>query len=144
MEATRESVEENDDGESDDDNNADDIVGDDWIDGLGKRMAKEPLRRSGLLDLHVVNSVATCILALRISIAARNVEEDDAKSWIDVGRVTYHRGHDLTPTYVSLSKDGCVAISGAKDGSLLMWDMESGKKMSLLPASPRGDDGNRR
>jgi hypothetical protein len=42
------------------------------IDGLGKRMAKERLRRSGLLDLHVVDSVATCILALRISITASN------------------------------------------------------------------------
>ena len=44
----------------------------------------------------------------------------------------------------SLSKDGRVAFRGAKDGSLLMWDMESGKKTSLLTASSRGDDGNRR
>jgi hypothetical protein len=69
------------------------MVGNDRIDGLGKRMAKERLRRSGLLDLHVVYSVATSILALRISIAASNAEEDDAKLWIDVGQVTYHRGH---------------------------------------------------
>lgn len=146
MEATRESDEENDDddGETDDDDSADDIVGDDRIDGLGKRMAKERLRRSGLLDLHVADSVATGILASRISIAASNAEEDDAKSWIDAGRVTYHRGHDLTPTCVSLSKDGRVAFSGSKDGSLLMWDIETGKKTLLLPASLRGDNGNRR
>ena len=141
MEATRES---DDDGDSDDGDNADDIVGDDRIDGLGKRMAKERLRRSGLLDLHIADSVATGILASRISIAASKAEEDDAKSWIDAGRVSYHRGHDLTPTCVSLSKDGRFAFSGSKDGSLLMWDIESGKKTSLLPASSRGDDGNKR
>jgi len=55
MEATRESDdEESDDGDSDDGDNADDIVGDDRIDGLGKRMAKERLRRSGLLNLHIL------------------------------------------------------------------------------------------
>ena len=60
MEATRESDEENVNGKSDDDNDsADDIVGDDSIDGLGKRMAKERLRRSGLCDLHVADSIAT-------------------------------------------------------------------------------------
>ena len=51
----------------------------------------------------------------------------------------------MSNAYVcSLSKDGRVAFRGAKDGSLLMWDMESGKKTSLLTASSRGDDGNRR
>jgi ribosomal RNA-processing protein 9 len=45
----------------------------------------------------------------------------------------------------SLSKDGRVAFRGAKDGSLLMWDMESGKKENVVAtASSRGDDGNRR
>ena len=43
-----------DDGDSDDGDNADYIVGGDCIDGLGKRMAKERLRRSGLLNLHIL------------------------------------------------------------------------------------------
>ena len=116
MEATRESDdEESDDGDSDDGDNADDIVGDDRIDGLGKRMAKERLRRSGLLDLHIADSVATGILASRISIAASKAEEDDAKSWIDAGRVSYHRGHDLTPTCVLVS---LIRATATKTGLL--------------------------
>jgi WD40 repeat protein len=51
------------------------------------------------------------------------------------GRVTYCRGHDLTPTCVALQQTtGEKAISGSKDHSVMLWDVETGQKiMQLCP-----------
>lgn len=42
------------------------------------------------------------------------------------------RGHDLTPTCVSLHKSGTVAYSGSKDNSVIAWDIEHAKKCSTI------------
>jgi ribosomal RNA-processing protein 9 len=173
MEANRESSsseEEEEDGEQSDGGEGGDGTAEE--DGIGRRVAEERLRRSGLLELRVADSVASGIRASRLQVAAigedgtaaRRAPDDDAereaRSWLDAGVVSYRRGcHDLPPTCVSLSRDGRYAFSGSKDGSLVMWDLaedadEAGgggargpsTTTTLLRAIGRGDggDGNRR
>eukprot|EP00903_Cladosiphon_okamuranus_P013170 g12283.t1 len=43
------------------------------------------------------------------------------------------RGHKLTPTCVVLSPDDSTAFSGSKDNSILRWDVETGKRTTMLP-----------
>jgi ribosomal RNA-processing protein 9 len=66
-----------------------------------------------------------------------------AHSWLHTSVVLYHRGHDLTLTCVSLSKDGRVAYSASKDGSLYSWDVEGGGTRTSTFLSPlrRGGSG---
>ncbi|KAL7441605.1 hypothetical protein ACHAXH_010038 [Discostella pseudostelligera] len=153
--------------ESDDDDDGDESgkEGDDddrqrpVVDKVGKRIAKERLRKSGLLQTHIANSVLEGVQSTRADIARKigidpasqawmGGEAGDgtsaelyAKAWLDAKVVTYHRGHDLTPTCVALSQDGHTAFSGAKDGSLIMWNVQGGgKKVScILPVVKRGN-----
>lgn len=158
MEAQQSSSEdgESDSGEEDD--------GSDDGDKVGRRIAKERLRKSGLLQSYIADSIAEGVQSIRANIASKiGVDaaseawmggatgdgasaEKYAKSWLDEKYVTYHRGHDLTPTSVALSHDGHTAYSGAKDGSLIQWNVQEGRKMaSILPVVKQyGDnDGNR-
>ncbi len=132
------------------------------VDKVGKRIAKERLRKSGLLQTHIANSVLEGVQSIRADIARKigidaasqawmGGEAGDngasferyAKSWLDAKVVTYHRGHDLTPTCVSLSQDGHTAFSGAKDGSLMMWNVQEGRKIScILPVGKHANESN--
>lgn len=47
--------------------------------------------------------------------------------------VRHMRGHKLTPTCVVLSPDDTTAFSGSKDNSVLRWDVETGKRVAMLP-----------
>lgn len=163
MEAQESSSE---DGSGDDDDESDD----DDDDGarssskgnkVAKRIAQERLKKSGLLQSHLADSILEGIQTMRGNIASKigidaasqawmggeagegASAESYAKSWLDAKYVTYHRGHDLTPTSVSLSQDGHTAYSGAKDGSLIMWNVEEGRKIScVLPAVKHGSNNN--
>eukprot|EP00571_Detonula_confervacea_P005383 CAMPEP_0172314788 /NCGR_PEP_ID=MMETSP1058-20130122/23336_1 /TAXON_ID=83371 /ORGANISM="Detonula confervacea, Strain CCMP 353" /LENGTH=538 /DNA_ID=CAMNT_0013028735 /DNA_START=94 /DNA_END=1710 /DNA_ORIENTATION=- len=148
---------EEDDAESDDEDGADRSSS--TKEKVGKRIAQERLRKSGLLQSHLADSILEGIQTMRGNIASKigidaasqawmggeagegASAESYAKSWLDAKYVTYHRGHDLTPTCVSLSQDGHTAYSGAKDGSLIMWNVEEGRKMScVLPAVKHGSN----
>lgn len=163
------SEDDDDDGESSDRDNNDTGENDHgahrrtMVDKVGKRIARERLRKSGLLQTHIADAVLEGVRSTRADIAGKfgivaasqqpwmmkaGEEGDDgaataaeiqAKAWLDAKVVTYHRGHDLTPTCVSLSHDGHTAFSGAKDGSLIMWNVqEEGKKISsIVPAVDR-------
>mmetsp|Transcript_36191 Transcript_36191/g.76064 ORF Transcript_36191/g.76064 Transcript_36191/m.76064 type:complete len:539 (+) Transcript_36191:153-1769(+) len=152
MEAQQSSSEDESDSDDDDGSTGDKV---------GKRIAKERLRKSGLLQSYIADSVMEGIQTMRGKVAAKTgIEapsqawmggeagdgasaEDYAKSWLDAKYVTYHRGHDLTPTSVALSQDGHTAFSGAKDGSLVMWNVDEGRKMSsVLPAVKHGGETN--
>jgi ribosomal RNA-processing protein 9 len=125
-------------GESDSDNGASDDDEDGApVDKVGKRIAKERLRKSGLLQSRIADSVLEGIQSMQSSIADSSQDksaEACAKLWINAKYVTYLRGHDLTPTCVSLSQQGTKAFSGAKDGSVIMWNVQDGTKTTILPA----------
>ena len=141
-------------------------------DKLGKRIAKERLKKSGLLQLRIANTIQSSIQTLRSSIAkdigidaasqawldsttttsttnstndnnTQQQQQDEiySKSWLKNNYITYHRGHDLSPTSVALSNNGHVAYSGSKDGSLLMWNVEQGgrKLNTILPVVKGGN-----
>lgn len=52
------------------------------------------------------------------------------------------RGHKLSPTCVVLSSDDTTAFSGSKDNSLLRWDVETGKRTTMLPQWKRAARGS--
>ena len=134
LEAAPESDEEEDDDSSDSDDESSEE--DEGVDKVGKRIAKERLRKSGLLQSRIADSVLEGIESMTHNIANDAQDksaEDYAKSWIDARYVTYLRGHDLTPTCVALSNKGDRAFSGSKDGSVFMWNVEDGKKTTILP-----------
>lgn len=139
LEAQESSSEEGESDDSDDDDGESDDDGAP-VDKVGRRIAKERLRKSGLLQSRIADSVLEGIQSMQSSIANSTPQEDKsdaeacAKLWIDAKYVTYLRGHDLTPTCVTLSKQGTKAFSGAKDGSVIMWNVEDGKKTTILPA----------
>ncbi|CAM9572875.1 unnamed protein product [Ectocarpus fasciculatus] len=47
--------------------------------------------------------------------------------------VRHMRGHKLSPTCVVLSPDDTTAFSGSKDNSIIRWDVETGKRVTMLP-----------
>lgn len=169
MEEQQSESEDDDDDESDeDDDDNDDNDGTTTrqkkpvVDKVGKRIAKERLRKSGLLQSHIADSVLEGVQSIRADIARKigidaasqawiggeaggDYSERYAKAWLDANVVTYHRGHDLTPTCVSLSQDGHTAFSGAKDGSLIMWNVqEEGKKIAYIhPVVKHGNESNK-
>jgi len=157
------------DEEDDDSDNSDDDTNEE--DKLGKRIAKERLKKSGLLQLQIATSIQSSIQTLRSSIAkdigidaasqawlgggttstsntnTQQQQQDEiySKNWLNHKYITYHRGHDLSPTSVALSSNGHVAYSGSKDGSLLMWNVVNGgrKLNTILPVVKGGNsEGN--
>ncbi|CAM9182271.1 unnamed protein product [Ascophyllum nodosum] len=52
---------------------------------------------------------------------------------IPASTVRHMRGHKLTPTCVALSPDDASAFSGSKDNSIVRWDVETGKRFTMLP-----------
>ncbi|CAM9408927.1 unnamed protein product [Scytosiphon promiscuus] len=52
---------------------------------------------------------------------------------IATSSVRHMRGHKLTPTCVVLSPDDATAFSGSKDNSIMRWDVETGKRVAMLP-----------
>jgi len=134
---------------SDEDESGEDSEGDDnQGDKVGERLANERLRKSGLLQIQIADSVLLGVqkqrgeisktigieAASRAYLGGDGAAEADAKSWLNAKYVTYYKGHDLTPTCVSLTRDGETAFSASKDGSILSWDVEVGKKRSCLVA----------
>ena len=117
----------------------DDKDDDDDDDRIGRRLQRQRLKREGTFQRDVANKVEKRLQALEAStiIDSDTTNQDTAKApssqaWIDAGHVQLLRGHDLTPTSVALWQDGTRAISGAKDHSVLLWDVEHGKKLSVM------------
>lgn len=52
---------------------------------------------------------------------------------IPASTVRHMRGHKLAPTCVVLSPDDSTAFSGSKDNSIMRWDVETGKRITMLP-----------
>ncbi|KAF9115737.1 pre-rRNA processing protein [Mortierella sp. AM989] len=43
------------------------------------------------------------------------------------------RGHQLTATSIAATENGLHAYSGSKDGSIIKWDLKTGKKLFIFP-----------
>ena len=123
------------DEESDQDDDGAD--GDD-VDRIGVKLQRERLKREGTLERVVADKVASGLEDIRRSFPSSkktNVTLDaraQEKEWLDSGHLKLLRGHDLTPTCVALQSDGLTAISGSKDHSVLIWDVENEKRSHTL------------
>lgn len=95
-----------------------DELSDDVEDPIAHRLQQDILRDQGTLQRNIANNFAN--------------QEYTASD------VTILRGHRLPPTCLALSKDDTTAVTGSKDGSIIKWDIESGKKCSV---TKHGKDG---
>ena len=123
-------IEQADDSSTDGDDQEDDD--DDHPDGdrISMRLQRERLKRQGLLERDVADLVAKSLA--RITLADDHDVHTAAKQWIESGRASYFRGHDLPVTCVALQASGERAVSGSKDNSVILWDIETKKKMQNL------------
>ncbi|KAH8584990.1 Rrp9p U3-55K-family snoRNP-associated with several WD40 repeats [Cryptosporidium sp. chipmunk genotype I] len=61
-------------------------------------------------------------------------QRDIADTFNIVGGSKFYKGHKLSPTCVTLDKDGRIAYTGGKDCAIIKWDLETGKKI-IFPGS---------
>jgi ribosomal RNA-processing protein 9 len=132
----RESDESSNDEEEDEDETEHDRV--------GTKLQRERLKLQGTWERAVADSVNTSLTQMRQDTEALSVAssvENEAKEWIQSGQVKLLRGHDLTPTCVALLSSGEKAISGSKDHSVILWDVEQERKdIVLCPTWKRDKD----
>lgn len=117
------------DSESSSSSSSEDDESDGGYDRIGVKLQRERLKREGTLERTVADKVDNCISIFQESFGSVESEE---KSWIEDGKINLLRGHDLTPTCVALQSDGTTAISGSKDHSVILWDVEQQKKSLTL------------
>jgi ribosomal RNA-processing protein 9 len=105
-------------------------------DRVSMRLQRERLKREGLLERNVAHYVERDVAWMHREIGekapAATKPDQDAKNWIDSGRIQLFRGHELTPTSVALQTTGERAISGAKDNSVILWDVEHQTKIDYI------------
>jgi len=51
------------------------------------------------------------------------------------------RGHQLPTTSIAAAENGLYAYSGSKDGSIIKWDLKTGKKLFVFPGGRRNVEG---
>lgn len=108
----------------------DDEEEDDYHDRISNRLQRERLKREGTLERMVAKSVADDVSAMYQS------TESDTYT-------RFFKGHDLTVTSVALQQStGECAISGSKDGSVILWDIEKQARMKYLVEKPEKKDRN--
>lgn len=115
------------DGDSGDDN--DDDKDDDAV---SRRLQLERLKRQGALERDYADTLQESVAAVTTQIQQQGPADAAAAAWIEHGYVHLLPGHDLTPTSVSLTGNATTAVSGSKDHSVLVWDVETQTKVATL------------
>lgn len=118
--------------EADDESSSSDEDEVDVRDRVGIRLQRDRLKKQGMLERAVAKNVERDVASMQRDMvvqptASSEMAENEAKAWIASGKVKYLRGHDLTPTCVALQANGERALSGSKDNSVLLWDVENCK-----------------
>jgi ribosomal RNA-processing protein 9 len=127
------------DGSDDESSDSDDDSGDDddEHDRIGVKLQRERLKREGTYERNVADKVRASLDHTRCSLPSSAVWEDvqqeqQLQEFVDSGSIRLLRGHDLTPTCVALQEDGTRAISGSKDHSVLIWDIQEERRAATL------------
>ena len=135
--------------DDDDDKSGDEDGSDDEdVDRVGLKLQKQRLKREGVYERAIADKLAKRINAIKLDIVDKRTQQKKgkdatrkttamkphqlAKEWVDHEHVTLLKGHDLTTTCVSLQADGSRAVSGSKDHSVILWDMETSTKLVNL------------
>ena len=132
---------------SSDDEEEDGSRGNDEYDRISHKLQHERLKREGTLERVVADRVAKNLSTITSSIlltsssktksttstAATTSSSTTQSDWINSGYIQLCKGHDLTPTCVALcGTNGEYAISGSKDHSVLLWDVERGQRICTI------------
>jgi ribosomal RNA-processing protein 9 len=120
--------------ESDESSDEDEDDEQDEHDRIGVKLQRERLRLEGNLETAVADKVDNSLNQLRSSLETESstTVDQEAKEWVEAGHVKLLRGHDLSPTCVALQDSGAKAVSGSKDHSVILWDVENECKDILL------------
>jgi ribosomal RNA-processing protein 9 len=100
----KEEYDEDDDGEEDDSEDEED-----GVDRIGARLERDRRKAQGILHRDVANQLKGMTLT--------------PEFW---------HGHKFTVTSVALSNDDRTAVSGSKDNSVVLWDVQAGKMSAIL------------
>lgn len=113
-------------------------------DRVGLKLQRQRLKREGNYERAIADKLAKRLEAIKLDLADKRRQQPKAKKsvslkareqsreWVDNQHVTLLKGHDLTTTCVSLQRDGSRAVSGSKDHSVILWDMEQSKRIVNL------------
>ncbi|KAF9584760.1 pre-rRNA processing protein [Lunasporangiospora selenospora] len=63
---------------------------------------------------------------------------DTFKLPIDPETIMTRRGHQLSVTSIAATENGLYVYTGSKDGSIIKWDLKTGKKLHLFPGARKG------
>ena len=123
-----------DEGSSDEDDGED---GQNDYDRISHKLQHERLKLEGTLERAVADKVYKNITQITSSMkptASAGAECTTTQSdWINSGYIKLCKGHDLTPTCVTLcGSNGEYAVSGSKDHSVFIWDVERGQRMTTI------------
>lgn len=100
-------------------------------DRISNRLQRERLKREGTLERMLAKSVAADVAAIY---QTSTKDENDAYT-------RYFKGHDKTVTSVALQQStGERALSGSKDGSVILWDIENQARIQYLIDQPQKQD----
>lgn len=110
---------------------------DELLDGgdrVSKRLERHRLKQMGMYERVVASKVQHSVETWWKKSKCDDLDAHaQAQSWIDEGQVKLCRGHDLTPTCVALhNPTGATGYSASKDNSILMWDIESQRKIHTI------------
>lgn len=105
-------------------------------DHISRKLQRERLKREGTLERILADKVGKHVEALQAAMLQDKLailsSHEAANLWIQSGNVRLLHGHDLTPTSVALDASGKVALSGSKDNSVIVWDVETGSRLHNL------------
>lgn len=137
LEADDDDDDEDSDGSSSSDEDDDDDHSETEHDRIGLKLQRERLKREGTYERMVADKVQVNLERIHQSLsrqkaAATTSPSQQAKQWIDNGHIRLFRGHDLTPTCVGLQSNGERAISGSKDHSVIVWDVQKERRAFTL------------
>jgi ribosomal RNA-processing protein 9 len=149
IEAADDDGDDSDSKSSSDESSKDGDDDDEYNDGItrhsriGLKLQRERLKQDGTYERAIADKVHASLNKVRASFApsakkpsdgidVEDLADDYSEAWLSSGHVRLFRGHDLTPTCVALQSDGQRAISGSKDHSVLIWDVQEERKGFVL------------
>jgi ribosomal RNA-processing protein 9 len=121
---------------SDDDDDYDDASLD-KDDTVSRKLQRDRLKQAGALEREYADKVEQSVESLLKHVVDETPSstlsaEASARAWVERGYVTMLNGHDLSPTCVALQASGEKAVSGSKDHSVILWDIETQHKIGHL------------
>lgn len=107
---------------------------------VSQKLQRERLSREGALERPFADNLESLVanrLEFVISHHRRPAlsilpPQISGPAWVQAGVISLLKGHDLSPTSVSLQKSGDKMVSGSKDHSVLLWNVETETRIGTI------------